>query len=435
VTANADATDRRDAGTATGSADAAGDGDGRASGASGARSPSTRRGLLGALATAAATGVAGCGGRSGRSSTATATGATGATDRTPVRTATGASGPPEPLLVEASEGIYRLFSQVAGRWNANRRAEDVHEWANAVDVDPDVRVADCFARRRGVEPTGERAAPPFQVVPSRSPDIPASEALEAGDVDVAGISTPIGETLDRDTFWHNAHAEPGDGDAEAARESFHGHPVAREAVAIAVSRPVVEGGVDRLSIDEVRRLTRGEITNWRAVGGPDRAVAVVAAGDYDPPNWFQTEFGPVLPAAVASDFDPIGRLSILERRDDAITYVPLGRDGLVRPVPKAVALVTVTADGAAYRPYFRLGHASAGERARRDARPLRHADSPLVADAHWAYTEGDPDRRAAALLDLLYSPLGQDVLLDWAGFRGTRLPVPEARRRRAALRG
>jgi hypothetical protein len=165
-------------------------------------------------------------------------------------------------------------------------------------------------------------------------------------------------------------------------------------------------------------------------------VAVVAAGDSDPPTWFQSEFvdhGILLEDTVARAFDPTERLSILGRRDDAITYVPVGFEGLVEPVPTAVAVVTVEADGAAYRPRFRLGHRDPGERASSDVRSLRHADSPLVADTHWAYTRGEPGRREAALLDLLYSPLGQDVVLDWADFYANRLPVAETRRRRAAL--
>jgi len=434
VTADANPTDRSDR-EGDGGGTGATDGDDRASEPRASGAPS-RRHALGVVATAVATGLTGCGGLStGDAGTATVGGsaATGS-DRTATATATATPEPPGSLLVEASAGLYRLFSLAAGYWNANRRAGEVHEWENVVDVDADTRLADYFARRHGVEPTGERAAPPFRVVVGRSRDIPACEALEAERVEVAGSSTPIGEALDGDSLWNNAHAEPGDGDVtEARREQFVGHPLAREAIAIVVSRPVAEAGVDHLTIDEVRRLMLGEVTNWRAVGGPDREVAVVAAGDSDPPNWVQTEFGPVPAVAVTSAFRPAERLSILGRRDDAITYVPVGLEGFVNPVPKAVAAVTVEADGAAYRPRLRLGHRGAGERASSDVRPLRHADSPLVADTHWAYTSGEPDRREAALLDLLYSPLGQDVLLDRAGLYGSRLPVPEARRRRAGL--
>lgn len=51
--------------------------------------------------------------------------------------------------------------------------------------------------------------------------------------------------------------------------------VARDAVAVAVSKAVYEGGVRALTLAQVAAIYRGEIKNWKAVGGPDAAILVI----------------------------------------------------------------------------------------------------------------------------------------------------------------
>lgn len=52
-------------------------------------------------------------------------------------------------------------------------------------------------------------------------------------------------------------------------------PVARDAVAIAVSKAVYEAGVTQLSLAQIAAIYRGEINNWRDVGGPDARILVI----------------------------------------------------------------------------------------------------------------------------------------------------------------
>lgn len=52
-------------------------------------------------------------------------------------------------------------------------------------------------------------------------------------------------------------------------------PIARDAVAIAVSRVVYEHGVTQLTRQQIAAIYRGEITNWREVGGPDSPILVI----------------------------------------------------------------------------------------------------------------------------------------------------------------
>lgn len=51
--------------------------------------------------------------------------------------------------------------------------------------------------------------------------------------------------------------------------------IARDAVAVAVSKEVYEGGVTQLSIPQIAAIYRGEIRNWRELGGPDRPILVI----------------------------------------------------------------------------------------------------------------------------------------------------------------
>lgn len=52
-------------------------------------------------------------------------------------------------------------------------------------------------------------------------------------------------------------------------------PVARDAVAIAVSSAVYEAGVHSLSLAEIADIYRGNIKNWRPLGGPDASILVI----------------------------------------------------------------------------------------------------------------------------------------------------------------
>ncbi len=66
---------------------------------------------------------------------------------------------------------------------------------------------------------------------------------------------------------------------EREKQRLHGKaallPVARDAVAIAVSKAVYEGGVTQLSLAQIAAIYRGEIKNWRELGGPDARILVI----------------------------------------------------------------------------------------------------------------------------------------------------------------
>lgn len=52
-------------------------------------------------------------------------------------------------------------------------------------------------------------------------------------------------------------------------------PIAHDAVAIAVSKAVYESGVQSLSLQQIAAIYRGEIRNWRELGGLDAPILVI----------------------------------------------------------------------------------------------------------------------------------------------------------------
>jgi len=51
--------------------------------------------------------------------------------------------------------------------------------------------------------------------------------------------------------------------------------IARDAVAVAVSKAVYLGGITHLSLSQIADIYRGKITNWKQLGGPDAKILVI----------------------------------------------------------------------------------------------------------------------------------------------------------------
>ena len=51
--------------------------------------------------------------------------------------------------------------------------------------------------------------------------------------------------------------------------------IARDAVAVAISKAVYEAGVTELSLAQIAAIYRGEIKNWSQLGGPDSRILVI----------------------------------------------------------------------------------------------------------------------------------------------------------------
>ncbi len=72
-----------------------------------------------------------------------------------------------------------------------------------------------------------------------------------------------------------ASRELSEREAQALSGQVEVIPIGRDAVAAVVSKAVHEGGVTHLSLSQIAGIYRGEVRNWRDVGGPDARILVI----------------------------------------------------------------------------------------------------------------------------------------------------------------
>jgi phosphate transport system substrate-binding protein len=163
--------------------------------------------------------------------------------------------------------------------------------------------------------------------------------------------------------------------------------VAKDAIAVVVNPA---NPVTGLSIDQLGKIYRGEITNWKDVGGPDKAIVLLSrdssSGTYE---YFKEEVvGKELEYAKAAKLLPSTQAIIEETKanPDAIGYVGLG---YVTPDVKVIEV-----DGKAAS----LEGALDG--------------SYVLSRGLYMYSNGQPADAMKAFLDWILSPEGQKVVED-----------------------
>lgn len=57
--------------------------------------------------------------------------------------------------------------------------------------------------------------------------------------------------------------------------NFVTHLIGKDAVAVALSSEVYDSGIKTLTFQQIRAIYKGEITNWKNVGGPDKDILVI----------------------------------------------------------------------------------------------------------------------------------------------------------------
>ncbi len=65
-------------------------------------------------------------------------------------------------------------------------------------------------------------------------------------------------------------------EVEIYGDRFEPFPIAIDAVCIAVSRDVYDGGVKEMSRDQLLSIYNGEIDSWKNLGGLDEPIAAIA---------------------------------------------------------------------------------------------------------------------------------------------------------------
>ncbi len=59
------------------------------------------------------------------------------------------------------------------------------------------------------------------------------------------------------------------------RVKFMTHTIGRDAVVPVISSEVYDAGVHALTLEQIRKIYEGKISNWKELGGPDRDILVV----------------------------------------------------------------------------------------------------------------------------------------------------------------
>lgn len=171
--------------------------------------------------------------------------------------------------------------------------------------------------------------------------------------------------------------------------------VAGDAVVVAVHP---QNPLDEISLEDLSRIYRGEITNWSELGGPDKGIVVLSRDTASGTHVFfletavrlggtQGEFGQDVMMVPSTSFiaDEVGR------NEGAIGYIGLGYLD-----DRTKALAVVDADGNSTRP------------------DEPHSDGiayPLARPLFF-YLAGEPQGGLAHYMEFVLGPAGQEVVED-----------------------
>ncbi|MFO8110265.1 MAG: phosphate ABC transporter substrate-binding protein [Thermoplasmata archaeon] len=168
---------------------------------------------------------------------------------------------------------------------------------------------------------------------------------------------------------------------------FYDNQVAKDGVAIVVSKDIYDAGVTDLSSSEVVDIYEGDITNWNDLGGPDKEIFVVerqeGSGTRDT---FMEALGLDSTNADAAKQENSDVVATVTTTDNAIGYVGLGYVGDDNPAIKL--------DGTAPT-----------------EENIVSGDYTISRALHM-YTDGEPTGLAKAFIDFVLSSEGQRIVAD-----------------------
>jgi len=293
--------------------------------------------------------------------------------------ADGGAGGQSTLTADGSSTVYPIANTASQRWNGNPPSSDTEYWPHGeFDIDTTQNLADHFASKYGFEPTAVRSTPPFRANIALSHSGTGVKAVSEGRVDMGNSSAPVTDEL-----------------PDASQEvldSFVDHVVGVDGQPIVVSEEIFEAGVTGVTATELKQIYRKEITNWSAIGGPDKTIRVIGRAEG---SGTDTAFRANLYGDPDASISPDVRKGqnqqvsqLVEQSDNAIAYLALkfvSENGPVRPISLEV-------DGTVYEYGKNLG-----------AR-----EYPLSRDLHM-YTWKNTSKKEAAFLDLILSDFGQEI--------------------------
>jgi phosphate transport system substrate-binding protein len=291
----------------------------------------------------------------------------------------------EPLTADGSSTVFPIANGGATVWGSNPEAGDEDYWLPTEWDDvktTDLRLADYFASIYGYEPTGERSNPPYLVNVSLSHSGTGVEAVEAGRVDLGHSSGRVQDELDRESY-----------------DDFINHVVGVDGQPIAVSSEIYNEGVEGITIEELRSIYQGDITNWSEVGGPDREILVLgrASGSGTSTAFRANVFDnpDIELPAIENRYGQNQQLrTAIGNADNAISYIalafidePSNENGTVYPISLTVGDTT----------YEYRGDPGLGAQ-----------EYPLSRDLH-QYTWEDTTPHESAFINMFLTDYGQEV--------------------------
>jgi phosphate transport system substrate-binding protein len=316
------------------------------------------------------------------------------------------SGGSSKLKAGGSSTVYPITSDAGSVWNSNPPASDKEYWGpGQYGIDTDKRLADYWAGLYGFE-SSDSASTPFSVSVGLSHSGTGLEKVKEGLVDIADASAPVSAEF------------PDMGEEELNK--FKDHVVGVDAQPIVVSREVYEAGVTKLTADQVRKIYRGEITNWSEIpsyDGEDKEIQAVGRAEG---SGTDTAFRVNMLGSADADMSGVDVRkgqnqqvkTLVSKSDNAIAYMALA---FVTPQVPAIKL---SFDGTVYEP----------------GKNLADESYPLSRDLH-CYTYEGTSKKEAAFLRFIMSDFGQEKYVKANGYSGltderqknqlSKLPDPE----------
>ncbi|MFB6083434.1 MAG: PstS family phosphate ABC transporter substrate-binding protein [Halorientalis sp.] len=287
------------------------------------------------------------------------------------------SGTTGTLSVGGSSTVYPIANAAAGIWNSNPPSGDKDYWVPSNwGYQTDENAADFFATKYGFEATGKRRKPPYPVRVGLSHSGTGVKGVKNGTLDIGNSSAPVS-------------AELSDA-SQSTLDKFVDHVIGVDGQPIVVSKEIKEQGVTQITLEELKKIYSGEITNWKAVGGPDKEMLVLGRvkGSGTSTAFRKNVFGdPNFETTVTQRYGKNQQLqTAVSQADNAITYLALKfvqPDGQVPPIGLSV-------DGKLYEYGKNLGA----------------KEYPLSRDLHM-YTWKDTSKKEAAFIHMILSDFGQ----------------------------
>ncbi|GAA0304908.1 PstS family phosphate ABC transporter substrate-binding protein [Halarchaeum salinum] len=285
------------------------------------------------------------------------------------------------LKAGGSSTVYPIANTAASYWMANAPASDTEYWGpEQYGIDTEQNLADYWAGLYGFETSSSGV--PFSVAVGLSHSGTGLEKLRRGQVDFGDASAPVSAEL------------PDASEEELSK--FTNHVVGVDAQPIVVSQAIYDAGVTKLTIEELRGIYRGEITNWSELGGPDEAIQAVGRAEG---SGTDTSFrvnvlgGPdaPMPGVDLRKGENQQVKTVVANSNNAIAYMALAfiePDGAVPPVALEI-------EGTTYE----------------YGKNLSEKGYPLARDLHM-YTYDGTSKKEAAFLNMILSEFGQQTFVE-----------------------